>query len=75
MTDSIETVGTHAGEIALMATEKLKAVLDTSGSPDTKTARDLSTIIKDMVALHRDIGGGAREVQISFSDETAAAAR
>ena len=55
------------GNIALMATKALAAELNTGGEKiDTRTAKDLSGIIKDMTALLRDIGGGDREVKVIF---------
>ena len=71
-------VAAETGRIALLAAEEIKkALLAAPGeSPDTKTARDLSAIVKDMVAINRELGGeGRREIRVSFSDETERAAR
>lgn len=71
-------VAAETGRIALLAAGEIKkALLAAPGqTPDTKTARDLSAIVKDMVAISRELGGDRpRELKVSFSDETELAAR
>ena len=75
----LELVAAESGRIALMAADGIKKALDpkAGGPPDTKAARDLSAIVKDMVALSRELSAGEEqhELRVSFSDETAGAAQ
>jgi hypothetical protein len=66
-------LGREAGELAAMASRLLAEEL--SGGGDTKRARELSGIFKDMAALSRELGGaGEQHITVRFEGETAAAA-
>lgn len=66
----------EARQLAFMAAEELKRCLSPAdGSlPDSKAAKDFSSIMKDMAALARDNGSG-RSVTVEFSPETEALAK
>ena len=61
----------EAGTLAGMASRLLAEEL--AGPGDTKRAKDLSGIFKDMAALSRDLGGGEQSVTVRFEGETAEA--
>lgn len=67
-----------AEKIALMATAALERELDPAPGEkrDTKTARELSGIIRDMVALSRELSGEkSRSVTVRFEGDTEDAAK
>lgn len=61
--------------LASLAAARLMEQL-TADSCDTKRAKDLSGILKDMAALEKELGGReSREVSVSFSEDAEEAAR
>ena len=67
--DTLSALAREAGEIALSASAALRGMLAAQDRPDTKSARDLSAIMKDMAALARDLRGGAAQLRVEFSPE------
>jgi len=62
----MELLAEDTGHIALMASRKLKEMLSREEA-DTKKARELSNIMKDMAALSREFGANeARVVSVEF---------
>jgi len=72
-------IAAESGRIALLATQEIKKALSVpdGGAPDTKTAKELSGVVKDMVALHRELSGerDARSLTVRFEGDTEAAAK
>ena len=67
-------LGREAETLAAKASRLLAEELDQAG--DTKRAKDLSGIFKDMAALARDLGdGGEQTLTVRFEGETESAAR
>ena len=64
------------GTVALMASAMLQSALSEQGKADTKTAKDLSGIIKDMVALDKElrVSGADSSVTVRFEGESRDAA-
>lgn len=73
----MNSIAKATGKIALMATAALEQELCPGPGErrDTKTAKDLSAIIKDMVALSRELGGEKEQaVTVRFEGGTEPAA-
>ena len=66
-------LGREAGELAAMASRLLAEEL--SGGGDTKRARELSGIFKDMAVLSRELGADPEQlITVRFEGETETAA-
>ena len=72
----LEQVGDEAGEIAVLASAAIRRALtpDEKGDIDSRTAKDLSGLVKDMISLHRELTGSGREITGRFLGETESAA-
>ena len=77
--DEREHMAGTTGRIAALAASALEQELSApgEGKRDTKCARDLSAIIKDMVAVQRELSAGRlrRGVTVRFEGETEEASR
>lgn len=73
----MNSIARATGKIALMATAALEQELCPAPGQkrDTRTAKELSGIIKDMVALSRELGGDREQaVTVRFEGGTEPAA-
>ncbi len=70
MTGEFDRLGAETLQLALMASSELRRELSAEGG-DTKRARELSAILKDMTGLARELcGQQAREITVRFLGET-----
>ena len=70
MTGEFDRLGAETLQLALMASSELGRELSAEGG-DTKRARELSAILKDMTGLARELcGQEAREITVRFVGET-----
>ena len=77
MSEHRQTLADSTERIAALAATALEEELSPGeGKRDTKQARDLSAILKDMTALHRELSAEEkrREVSVRFDGDAAAAA-
>ena len=64
--DSFQRLGEDTLRLALLVSAELESELSAAQS-DTKRARELSAILKDMTALARELNGReAREITVRF---------
>ena len=67
----LKKLGSDTLRLALLASEELGRELGAGPEGDTKRAKDLSGILKDMTLLARELRGEeARPVTVRFVDET-----
>ena len=71
--DALDRLAREAGALALSASQRLRQALDEDG--DTKKARELSGIVKDMAALAQSLRGQEpRTLTVCFAPDAADAA-
>ena len=68
----LDTLAKTTGRLALLAAAQLEQKLCPSeGEPDTRTAKELSAIVKDMVALTGQLRGSEpRSITVRFDEDT-----